>query len=71
MFTVMGAVLGFQNCSEVDRKPFALVSNLGTGYFFCPQVVACRTGRLAADKLPGAALAVTMLETFVPRGVFF
>ena len=25
---------------------------------------------MAAEKLPGAALAITMLETFVPRGVF-
>ena len=24
---------------------------------------------MAAEKLPGAALAITMLETFVPRGV--
>ena len=33
------------------------------------QVVACRTGRMVADKLPGAAMAVAMVETFVPRGV--
>jgi len=48
IFTAIGAVLGFQNCSEV---------------------VACRAGRMAADKLPGAAMAITMLETFVPRGL--
>ena len=30
--------------------------------------MACRAGRMAAEKLPGAALAITMLETFVPRG---
>jgi len=48
IFTAIGALLGFQNCSEV---------------------VACRAGRMAAEKLPGAALAITMLETFVPRGL--
>lgn len=48
IFTTLGAVLGFQNCSEV---------------------VACRTGRMVADKLPGAAMAVAMVETFVPRGL--
>jgi len=48
IFTAIGAVLGFQNCSEV---------------------VACRAGRMAAEKLPGAAMAITMLETFVPRGL--
>ena len=32
-------------------------------------MVACRAGRMAAEKVPGAALAITMLETFVPRGV--
>jgi len=48
IFTAIGAVLGFQNCSEV---------------------VACRAGRMASEKLPGAAMAITMLETFVPGGL--
>ena len=32
----------------------------------CSQKVACRTGKLMQDKLPGAQMMVVMAETFVP-----
>ena len=35
------------------------------------QVVACRAGRMAAEKVSGAAVFVMMAESFVPRGAFF
>ena len=75
IFTGIGAVLGFQNCSEVTKtRSWNIIC---PGYWLWTvefhfswfQVVACRAGRMAADKLPGAAMAITMLETFVPRGV--
>ena len=34
------------------------------------QVVACRAGRMAAERVSGAAVFVMMAESFVPRGVF-
>ena len=35
----------------------------------CSEKVACRTGRLAQDKLPGSQMLVMMIETFVPPGL--
>ena len=32
------------------------------------QVVACRAGRMAAERVSGAAVFVMMAESFVPRG---
>jgi len=43
------------------------------GAFFgmqnCSKVVACRAGRMAAEKVSGAAVFVMMAESFVPRGL--
>jgi len=43
------------------------------GAFFgmqnCSKVVACRAGRMAAEKISGAAVFVMMAESFVPRGL--
>ena len=33
--------------------------------------MACRTGRIAADRLSGAAVVVMMVESFVPIGAHF
>ena len=33
--------------------------------------MACRTGRMAADRLSGAAVVVMMVESFVPIGAHF
>jgi len=35
----------------------------------CSRLVACRTGRLAATRVPGAAMVVMMLENMVPAGL--
>jgi len=35
----------------------------------CSQKVACRTGRLAQEKVPGSQMLVMMLESFVPPGL--
>ena len=35
------------------------------------QVMACRTGRMAADRVSGAAVFVMMAESFVPTGAHF
>ena len=35
------------------------------------QVMACRTGRMAANRLSGAAVVVMMVESFVPIGAHF
>ena len=32
----------------------------------CSQRIACRTGRLAQEKLPGSQMIVVMMESFVP-----
>ena len=34
-------------------------------------MVACRAGRMAAEKVSGAAVFVMMAESFVPRGADF
>jgi len=43
------------------------------GAFFgmqnCSKVVACRAGRMAAERVSGAAVFVMMAESFVPRGL--
>jgi len=43
------------------------------GAFFgmqnCSQVIACRTGRMAAERLPGAAVIVMMAESVIPIGL--
>jgi len=43
------------------------------GAFFgmqnCSKVVACRVGRMAAERVSGAAVFVMMAESFVPRGL--
>ena len=36
------------------------------GRQMCSQKVACRTGKLMQDKLPGAQMMVVMAETFIP-----
>ena len=33
--------------------------------------MACRTGRMAADRVSGAAVFVMMAESFVPTGAHF
>ena len=35
----------------------------------CSQKVACRAGRLAQEKVPGAQMMIMMLENFVPPGL--
>ena len=32
------------------------------------QVIACRTGRMAAERLPGASVLVVMAESVIPIG---
>jgi len=43
------------------------------GAFFgmqnCSEVIACRTGRMAAERLPGAAVIVMMAESVIPIGL--
>jgi len=43
------------------------------GAFFgmqnCSEVIACRTGRMAAERLPGAAVLVMMAESVIPIGL--
>ena len=59
--TFMGAFFGMQNCSKVLKGG---VKNPIQAF----QVVACRAGRMAAEKISGAAVFVMMAESFVPRG---
>ena len=35
----------------------------------CSERVACRTGRLAQEKVPGSQMLVVMMESFVPPGL--
>ena len=35
----------------------------------CSERVACRTGRLAQEKVPGSQMLVVMTESFVPPGL--
>ena len=63
--TFMGAFFGMQNCSKV------LKGGAKKSYPSFFQVVACRAGRMAAEKISGAAVFVMMAESFVPRGFLF
>ena len=62
----MGAFLGMQNCSQVSARVKTRI------YLrLILQVLACRTGRMAADRVSGAAVFVMMAESFVPTGAHF
>ena len=63
--TFMGAFFGMQNCSKAKKQE---VQKSQIKAFF--QVVACRAGRMAAERVSGAAVFVMMAESFVPRGVY-
>ena len=39
--------------------------------YYLYQVIACRTGRMAAERLPGAAVIVMMAESVIPIGAKF
>jgi len=59
--------VGVEERSHLD----AAITFMGAflGMQNCSQVMACRTGRMAADRLSGAAVVVMMVESFVPIGL--
>jgi len=59
--------VGVEERSHLD----AAITFMGAflGMQNCSQVMACRTGRMAADRVSGAAVVVMMVESFVPTGL--
>jgi len=59
--------VGVEERSHLD----AAITFMGAflGMQNCSQVMACRTGRMAADRVSGAAVIVMMAESFVPTGL--
>jgi len=59
--------VGVEERSHLDAAITFMGAFLGVQN--CSQVMACRTGRMAADRVSGAAVFVMMAESFVPTGL--
>jgi len=59
--------VGVQEKSHLDT----VITFMGAffGMQNCSEVIACRTGRMAAKRLPGAAVIVMMAESVIPIGL--
>jgi len=69
----MPAVARHRRSVGVEEKSHLDTAITIMGAFFgmqnCSEVIACRTGRMAADRLPGAAVFVVMVESVIPIGL--
>jgi len=59
--------VGVQEKSHLDT----VITFMGAffGMQNCSEVIACRTGKMAAERLPGAAVFVMMAESVIPIGL--